>query len=279
MTHFSPPRALFRADSSPPVPCRPGIPAVYAAHDASGPASCASLPGAYSANCAPYGPSALPRLAGDRVILPKPMEQNPLSFDDEEVPEPFRHVSGFARRFGHPEYTETVRPESANAEELLRFWAAVAPLRDDIHRWLTGFPKGARLPDSAAAYLYMLQALDYAEPESRAQEEHRRRFWETTIYPNLVKKASIAAESEFRSGNYPGVVALLEPYENDPIRAVVLWSLVSTSPPSIDRLCAFAGARVVPQLPTRRRIRRLQEIQPPFGHSGSFLDQSPSRHR
>jgi hypothetical protein len=145
----------------------------------------------------------------------KTMEQNPLKFSDEEVPAPFRHVSEFARRFGHPEYTETVQPECATARELLEFWAAVAPLRDEIDSWLAGFPSDGRMPDCAAAYLYMLQALDFAEPESREKEEHRRRFWDSTIYPNLVKKACIAADSEFRSGNYSGVVALLEPYEKD----------------------------------------------------------------
>jgi hypothetical protein len=62
---------------------------------------------------------------------------------------------------------------------------------------------------------YMLQALDYAEPESWRQEDQRRRFWESTIYPNLMRKAIVAAESEFRARNYSGVVALLAPYEGD----------------------------------------------------------------
>jgi hypothetical protein len=91
----------------------------------------------------------------------------------------------------------------------------VAPLRDEISKWLDGFPKDGNGPDCAAAYLYMLQALNYAEPESREPEERKLRLWDSTIYPNLVKKACTVAESEFRKMNYSGVIALLEPYSQD----------------------------------------------------------------
>lgn len=143
------------------------------------------------------------------------MLQNPLHFLDEDLPEQCRQLSAFAHRYGHPEFIDTVSSESATTEDLLAFWAAVAPLRDVIHKWLDSLPRDGNWPDGAAAYLYMLQALAYAEPESRAREDQRRHFWDSAIYPNLVKKALTAAESEFRSRNYAGVIALLEPYEVD----------------------------------------------------------------
>ncbi len=140
------------------------------------------------------------------------MEPNPLRFSESDLPPEFKHLHGFAQRYGHPEYSGTVQPGATSRDDLLRFWAAVASYRERIAEWHASLGSVDSWPPAAAAFLYMLQALDYAEPESWAQEEHRRRFWESTIYPGAMSAACRIAKEELQKKNYAGVIALLSPY-------------------------------------------------------------------
>ena len=143
------------------------------------------------------------------------MAEGSLEFDIDDIPQNFQHLAGYARRFGNPEYTNSVQADSTSADELLQFWASVAPFRNEIDAWLSRASEDSDFSDGEAAFLYMLQALDYAEPETKATDNSRRTFWESNIYPNLVKRACKMAESEFRNGNYAGFIALVAPYEED----------------------------------------------------------------
>jgi hypothetical protein len=127
----------------------------------------------------------------------------------ERVPASFQTLIPWAERFGVPEYVDAVHGPEVTREELLRFWMAVHPHSEAIHNWILS---EVHSPESSA-FSYMLQALDYGNPDEEGLEIQRRHFWETTLFPNHLKHASRLADEAFKRRDYLGVVAILTPIE------------------------------------------------------------------